>query len=245
MSNEKIIIGCSTFNESYWKGVFYPEDLPRKDWFAYYCKHFNTYEMNSSFYKFPTAKVLQGWYQKAPDGFLFSVKMYKGVTHFKRFNDCERLIAEFYAVCRDNLKEKLACVLFQLPPSFSYSEEKLELILNAIDFSFTNVIEFRNESWWRSDVYESLRQKDVVFCNVSYPKLPETIVATTTTGYVRFHGVPKLFYSGYGYEALKRWYNDIMRHDLEKTFIYFNNTASEHGILDALELNKIANKATR
>jgi uncharacterized protein YecE (DUF72 family) len=163
MSNEKIIIGCSTFNESYWKGVFYPEDLPRKDWFAYYCKHFNTYEMNSSFYKFPTAKVLQGWYQKAPDGFLFSVKMYKGVTHFKRFNDCERLIAEFYAVCRDNLKEKLACVLFQLPPSFSYSEEKLELILNAIDFSFTNVIEFRNESWWRTDVYESLRTERCCF----------------------------------------------------------------------------------
>jgi uncharacterized protein YecE (DUF72 family) len=235
----QIIVGCSSFNESYWKGIFYPDALPAKDRFAYYCQYFNTYEMNNTFYKFPTAKVLQGWYAKAPDGFLFSVKMYKGVTHFKRFDECERLIAEFYAVCRENLKEKLACVLFQLPPSFSYSEEKLEMILNAVDHSFTNAIEFRNESWWRDDVYEALHEKGVIFCNVSYPKLPETTIATTPIGYIRFHGVPKLFYSGYGHDELQRWHDDIMRRDWEKAFIYFNNTASEHGILDALELDRM------
>src|SRR6476660_782130 len=115
MKTSKIITGCSSFNESYWKGVFYPEDLPRKLWFDHYCKFFDTYELNATFYKFPTDRSLTAWYNNSPDGFLFAVKMYKGVTHFKRFGDCERLIGEFYETARKNLKEKLGPVLFQLP----------------------------------------------------------------------------------------------------------------------------------
>lgn len=74
MKKEDINIGCSSFYNSYWKGVFYPEDLPKKEWFAYYCKHFNTYELNATFYRFPTLKSLQNWYDKSPQDFLFSVK---------------------------------------------------------------------------------------------------------------------------------------------------------------------------
>lgn len=239
MKKNQIITGCSSFNEAYWKGVFYPESLPRKDWFAFYCRHFKTYEMNGSFYRFPTDKSLASWYGKAPDGFLFSVKMYKGVTHFKKFNGCKTEIADFYTVCRENLKEKLACVLFQLPPSFRYSHERLQQILEALDYSFENVIEFRHESWWREDVYDAFRKKGIVFCNVSYPELPEEIVPTANTGYVRLHGVPKLFYCGYGQAELERRYEEISRQGWEKAFVYFNNTASSEGITDALGFEKL------
>lgn len=239
MEPVRMLTGCSSFNESYWKGVFYPENLPRKEWFAYYCRHFNTYEFNGSFYKFPTDKSLAAWYDKAPEGFLFSVKMYKGVTHFKKFNDCHKEVADFYAVCREQLREKLACVLFQLPPSFGYSEGNLERILQTLDFSFTNVVEFRNASWWRKKVYDAFREKNIVFCNVSYPKLPEEIIFTAPNGYVRLHGVPKLFYSGYNDAELAQLKEKLITQDWKKVFVYFNNTASAEGIRNALEFKKM------
>lgn len=235
----KIITGCSSFNETYWKGVFYPEDLPRKDWFGYYCQHFATYEMNGTFYRFPTDKAMAGWYEKSPKEFLFSVKMYKGVTHYKKFADCQREISDFYAVCANNLKEKLACILFQLPPSFSFSAERLSLILDSLDHSFTNAIEFRHASWWCDEVYETLQKAGIIFCNVSYPGLPEHIVATAKTGYVRLHGVPKLFYSGYTEENLHNLHSELLKQDQQKVFIYFNNTASDQGILNALDFKRL------
>jgi uncharacterized protein YecE (DUF72 family) len=238
MKTQAIHTGCSSFNESYWKGVFYPEDLPRKDWFAYYCQHFDTYEMNGTFYKFPTAKALGGWYQKSPDGFLFAVKMYRGVTHYKRFRDCSREIAEFYAICREQLKEKLACVLFQLPASFSYSDENLQLVIDALDYSFDNVIEFRNNDWWRQEVYDALRERNITFCNVSYPKLPDQLIATNAIGYVRLHGVPKLFYSGYSDAFLQNLKVSMGAQHWEKAFVYFNNTASAEGVRNALTFQK-------
>lgn len=237
----KIIPGCSSFNERYWQDVFYPEDLPRKDWFTYYCRHFDTYEMNGTFYRFPTSKALANWYDKSPKGFQFSVKMYKTVTHLKKFVDCEREIAEFYAVCRNNLKEKLACVLFQLPRSFSYSEDNLELLLESLDYSFTNVVEFRNAGWWRNNVFKAFAEHGIIFCTVSYPNLPEGLVKTASEGYVRLHGVPKLFYSGYGENYLSALKDDIGSIGWDKAFIYFNNTASTEGILDALEFRGLVN----
>jgi uncharacterized protein YecE (DUF72 family) len=238
MKKQHLYIGTSSFNTGYWKGIFYPEDLPRSKWFDYYCRHFDTYELNATFYRFPTVKSLQGWYHKTPPHFLFAAKAHKIITHFKKFNDCRQEIDEFYAIASEGLKEKLGCVLFQLPPSFDYSEEKLQSILGYMNGSFKNVIEFRNESWWRQEVYDALAEKNITFSAVSFPKLPETIVKTTATGYVRFHGVPKLFYSQYSAEELRQWLQNIRMQDWNEAFIYFNNTASAAGILNALELQK-------
>lgn len=239
MKTPEIITGCSSFNEWRWKGIFYPDDLPRTKWFAYYCRFFNTYELNATFYKFPTPKSLAGWYAKSPEDFLFAVKMYKGVTHFKKFNDCERLISEFYAVCGENLKEKLSAVLFQLPPSYSFTDERLALLLKSVDRSFTNVIEFRHASWWRQEVYDALAGNNVIFCNVSYPGLPENIIATTNTGYVRLHGNRKLFYSGYETAELESLSAGTIAAGWKKAFVYFNNTASVEGIRNALAFREI------
>lgn len=238
MKKQDIHIGTSAFSNGYWKGVFYPEDLPRSKWFDYYCTQFNTYELNATFYRFPTVKSLQGWYNKTPEGFAFAVKAHKVITHFKKFNDCRHEIDGFYAIAKEGLREKLGCVLFQLPPSFAYSPEKLELILSYMNPDFKNVIEFRNESWWLQEVYDALRKSNITFCSVSYPKLPLTIVKTTGTGYIRFHGVPKLFYSEYSAEELQQWHEGILRNDWKEVFVYFNNTASTAGIINALEMKK-------
>ncbi|MCW4470531.1 DUF72 domain-containing protein [Flavobacterium sp. MFBS3-15] len=234
MKPENIITGCSSYNTASWKGLFYPEDIPKSKWFQYYCEHFSTYELNSTFYKFPTVKTLQNWYNKTPGEFLFSAKAFKGITHYKKFSNCTQEIADLYGTLSEGLAEKLACVLFQLPPSFSYSEERLALIIESLDFSFKNVVEFRHESWWRQDVAEALANAGITFCSVNYPKLPTDIIATTSTGYVRMHGNPKLFYSKYSEGDLQDLHKKLLAHNFHEAFVYFNNTASEAAIENAI-----------
>jgi uncharacterized protein YecE (DUF72 family) len=235
-----IRIGCSSYYNSRWKGVFYPEDMPPKQWFDFYCQHFNTYEINATFYKAPTIRTLTTWYNKAPEGFTYAVKAPKQITHIKKFVDCEEDIMQFYAVCRNGLKDKLGCILFQLPPSFSYTEERLDLILSSLNPEFRNVIEFRNESWWHDDVYAALAKNNITFCTVNYPKLPTNVVDTTQTGYVRLHGNPQLFYSEYSEEELQMLYSDIISQDnLNEVYVYFNNTASSAAIINAQQFERM------
>jgi uncharacterized protein YecE (DUF72 family) len=243
MGAPKIIIGCSGYYNKQWKGLFYPEDLPTSQWFAYYCDHFSTYEINATFYRFPTVKGMQGWYKKAPEGFTYAVKAPKQITHIKRFDDCTEEIAKFYNSCKEGLAEKLGCILFQLPPSFSYSQERLQLITASLSAEFKNVVEFRNESWWRPDVYTALAEAGITFCSVNYPKLPTNVIATTASGYVRLHGNPRLFYSEYSKQELQDLYNDSAKqHNLTEVYIYFNNTASSAAISNALQFEEITGK---
>jgi uncharacterized protein YecE (DUF72 family) len=234
---KNIQIGCSSYNNRYWKGIFYPEDLPTSKWFDYYCQHFDTYEMNGTFYKFPTVRIFENWYKKVPEGFLFSVKAPKDITHFKKFVDCETLLADFYNFCEKGLKEKLGPILFQLPPSYNFTPERLHNIINSLDKKFQNVVEFRHQSWWNQEVWEALLQNNITFCSVSYPGLPEDILTQFPIIYIRFHGNKKLFYSGYSKEDLDKIKNAISDSSTQ-AFVYFNNTAGTEGILNTLEFKK-------
>lgn len=240
MENLKLHIGCSSYYNSNWKPEFYPKDLVKSKWFDFYCEHFSTYEMNGTFYKAPTLKVMQNWYDKSPENFIYTVKAPKTITHLKRFKDCKDDIKTFYQVCKEGLKEKLGLLLFQLPPSFHYSEENLELVLNSLDSSFKNVVEFRHESWWKKEVFEILERHKIIFCNVSHPTLPDSIFKTNSIGYFRFHGSPKMFYSSYNKDYLQQILLEIRKNSFEEFYIYFNNTASTAGVLNALEMKKLA-----
>ena len=236
----KAYIGCSGFYNSHWKGIFYPEDLPIGNWFTYYCEHFNTFEINSTFYKFPTIKVLDNWYNKTPLRFLFAVKAPREITHLKKFNDCSQKINEFYNTCEIGLKDKLGCILFQFPPSFKYSKELLELIINSLKSSFQNVVEFRNTSWWNPEVFNAFKENNITFCSVNHPQLPEDIIVNTSSVYIRLHGNPKIFYSSYSEEYLKSLHNRITQNvKIKNSFVFFNNTASTAGILNAQYFNLI------
>ena len=238
MKND-LYIGCSSFYNSYWKKIFYPEDIPSAKWFQYYCTHFNTYEMNGTFYKSPTLKVMENWFLKTPDNFLLSVKAPRDITHYKKFVDCQALINDFYAVCENGLKHKLGPILFQLPPSYHYSQERLSSIINQLNPEFNNVVEFRHESWWIPEVWEEMTKHNITFCSVSHPQLPETIFTSFPIIYIRLHGRQKLFYSDYPTEELQSITDIISRNKTKPAFIYFNNTASTAGILNALELKKL------
>jgi uncharacterized protein YecE (DUF72 family) len=100
-------VGCSGFHYKHWKELFYPKDLPQRKWFEFYIKHFNTLELNVTFYKFPRLPALEVWYNTSPEDFCFSVKVPKAITHFKQFNDTHRMLNDFYETSREGLKEKL------------------------------------------------------------------------------------------------------------------------------------------
>lgn len=235
MKNE-ILIGCSSYNNRYWKGIFYPDNMTASDMFEFYYQHFNTYEFNGSFYRFPTLRVFNNWYNKAPENFLFSVKAPKEITHIKQFSDCENLLSEFYNVCKNGLKEKLACVLFQFPPSYFFTSKRLQQIIRNLDLNFKNVIEFRHKSWWNPEVWDAFLENNITFCSVSHPQLPQTIFKDFPLVYIRLHGIPQMFYSSYSLEELLQI---KIATSLKSGFMYFNNTASEAGILNALEMKRI------
>lgn len=234
-------IGCSGFSYKEWKEAFYPKGLAQSKWFDFYTQHFDTLELNVTFYRFPTLNSLKGWFDKAPEGFSFSAKVPRSITHFKKFEDTERMIEDFYGLLKEGLKEKLACVLFQLPPTLIYSREKLEKIISQVDPAFNNVIEFRHESWWKKNVQTILKKHNISFCGVSFPKIIfDDAVINTPIGYYRFHGVPKLFYSEYDEAFIDKIYSEIAENKKVKTaYIYFNNTASLAALHNAKYFQKL------
>jgi len=227
-------IGCSGFHYKHWKVKFYPEGLPQTKWFDFYCKHFSTLELNVTFYRFPQLSFLETWYKKSPSDFRFSVKAPRAITHYKKFNDTTALISSFYETINNGLKEKLGPVLFQMPPQFNYTEERLERIINSLDNSFINVLEPRHVSWWRDDVYNELGKHNISFCGMSHPLLPDDVIQNTSQIYYRFHGVPLLYTSSYADDFLKKITNAIKSNPSTKeAWIYFNNDSQVAAIENA------------
>lgn len=221
-------IGCSGYSYREWKEIFYPKGLPAKDWFHFYTTHFSMLELNNTFYNFPKLKNLQSWYSKAPDDFIFVVKAPRTITHHKKLKDCADLINEFYNVCNEGLQEKLGCLIFQMPPSYHYSEENLARIINAADKNFTTVFELRHASWWNTNVYKAFKENHIVFCSVSFPELNDDVVTTSETLYYRFHGIPDLYFSTYSEEALKIIADKIIeeKENIQTVYCAFNNTGN-------------------
>ncbi|MEO6169132.1 MAG: DUF72 domain-containing protein [Chitinophagales bacterium] len=232
-------IGCSGFYNSHWRGIFYPEKLPQKDWFDFYSKQFNSVEINATFYKFPTAESLGKWSKKSPDNFLFSVKAPRIITHFKKFIDCKEQLSDFYAACGNGLGDKLSCTLFQLPPGIHFEQDTLLRIIGSLDTKFKNVIEFRHKSWWRQSVYDLLSKSNITFCSTSHPSLPSTVIKNSATGYIRLHGKEKMFYSSYSDGSLHLLYQAVSRKKFKDVYIYFNNTAGIAGVMNAKQLQEI------
>ncbi|HET9487331.1 MAG TPA: DUF72 domain-containing protein [Chryseosolibacter sp.] len=242
-SMKKWWIGCSGFYYKHWREKFYPKGLPQRKWFEFYCEYFNTVELNVTFYRFPKIEALQGWYERSPDDFRFTVKAPRLITHYKKFHNAWREVGDFYALAGNGLREKLGCVLFQLPPNLVYSEAHLENILATVDPAFTNVIEFRHESWWKPKVYKTLKDNNITFCGISYPSLPDEVISSRPVLYYRFHGVPQLYASSYSREKMKQVCDDINAfRGISDVYIYFNNDIDVGAVYNARELRQLVTK---
>lgn len=233
-------IGCSGFYYKHWKEIFYPEGLPQRKWFEFYCEHFNTLELNVTFYRFPQLVSLKSWQERSPDNFSFSVKAPRIITHFKQFHNVTDLISDFYSIIHEGLGSKLGCVLFQMPPRIAYNEERLYRIIDSLDRSFNNVLEFRHESWWNPNVYKTMSEREITFCGMSHPQLPRDIIQNTKILYYRFHGIPELYKSPYKLSDLTNFVEAVENNrKTNQAFIYFNNDIDASAIANAHELQRI------
>ena len=239
-------IGCSGFFYKHWREKFYPPGLPQKRWFEYYCEHFNTVELNVTFYRYPKLEALEGWHARSPEHFRFTVKAPRLVTHYKKFHGAKREANDFYLLASRGLREKLGCVLFQLPPNLVYSDENLKNIVETLDASFVNVLEFRHESWWNEKVFEVLKREGITFCGISYPALPDDVMRSVPVLYHRFHGVPDLYASRYSKKALEEVKAKISSfRGVTDAYVYFNNDIYAEAIRNARELIEMASGLQR
>jgi uncharacterized protein YecE (DUF72 family) len=228
-------IGCSGFHYKHWKERFYPEDLAQKKWFDYYCQHFKTLELNVTFYRFPQLSFLQNWHANSPDDFRFAVKAPRAITHYRKFINTVDFISSFYDTINNGLQEKLGPVLFQMPPNFQYDDDKLDRVINSLDPSFNNVFEPRHASWWNKKVYDRLAEKNITFCGMSYPGLPDDVIQNAPSVYYRFHGVPDLYSSPYSEESLKKVIG-AMHKTTKVGWFYFNNDINAVAPYNAKEM---------
>ncbi len=231
-------LGCSGFYYNHWKGRFYPEKLPKNKWLQYYAQQFNTVELNNTFYRYPRESMLQGWRDKTPDNFKFTLKANRAITHTRKFHNTEALTELFYKLAYV-LQDKLLCVLFQLPPFVHKNLELLEKIASQIDPKVTNVLEFRHESWWSDDIYAFMEKKGLVFCSVSSSNLPERLVSTASTVYVRFHGKNGWYAGFYPDEELKVWAEKIKEQKAKRALCYFNNDVNANAVKNCQTLKTL------
>jgi uncharacterized protein YecE (DUF72 family) len=233
-------IGCSGYHYAEWKGLFYPENIPKSKWFEFYCEHFNTIELNTTFYRFPRVEFLKAWYKRSPENFSFSVKAPRLITHFKRLKDAKKYLSDFYKAATDGLQDKLGCVLFQFPANFRFEEDHLDRIVGLLDPAFNNVVEFRHPSWWTEGAINVLSDHQITFAGMSHPDLPEDVMKSTHTIYYRFHGVPHLYISKYEHQKLE-WIAHAIQHleGINEAYIYFNNTAEGAAIVNSKQFKEI------
>jgi len=168
-----IRIGCSGWNYKHWRnGVFYPPRLPPRRWLEFYANHFETVEINSTFYRLPRESAVANWAAESPPGFVFAVKMSRYATHIKRLRDLGPSIGLFYKRIRPFVgSPKLGPVLWQLPPGFRRDDERLAQALAQLPAG-RHCFEFREPSWFAEPVYELLRAHGVALVIGDDPRRP-------------------------------------------------------------------------
>jgi len=214
-------IGCSGYYYRHWQGLWYPADLSASKWFSFYAGRFDTLEINASFYRFPTASAVKRWRAQASDGFVYTIKAPRLITHRRRFRNCDAAIEDFYHTI-SALDGALGCVLFQMPPSVHYSQETLAWILSRLDGGFRNVVEFRHPSWWNDAAIAEVARAGAIFCSVHAPGLPDDIICPDGHIYLRFHGVP-WYRQHYSQAQLVSWADRVRESRATEIWAYFNN----------------------
>src|SRR5437764_11172520 len=157
-----ITIGTSGWVYPHWKGLFYPRDLPSKEWFAYYAARFPTVEINNSFYRLPFEQTFRNWRAQAPPGFCYAVKASRYITHLKRLKDPKEPVHLFWSRAK-LLGGRLGPVLFQLPPRFPADPARLEALLRALPIDMRAAFEFRDPSWGTGEVLGLLDKNGAAF----------------------------------------------------------------------------------
>jgi uncharacterized protein YecE (DUF72 family) len=226
--------GTSGWSYASWKPDFYPAKLASAKFLQHYASRLNTVEVNHTFRRFPTEKLLCGWADSTPANFKFAIKAHQNITHVKRLRDVGEFTKDFLGALRP-LDEagKLACVLFQLPPFLKCDVALLDEFLAALPRSLRAAFEFRHESWFTEPVYAALRKGNAALCEAESEKLETPQVETTDFAYLRLR---KESYSGEEFAAIGKRVATLAAHG--DAFVYFKHEETPEGALLAERLLK-------
>jgi len=236
-----IRIGCSGWNYEHWrKGVFYPPRLPPRRWLEFYAQHFDTVEVNSTFYRLPRENAVPNWARESPPGFLFAVKMSRYVTHIKRLRDLPPSLELFYSRIRPLVgSPKLGPMLWQLPGTFQRDDERLADALGLLPPG-RHCFEFRHASWFADEVYELLRSHGVALVIGDTPQRPfQTHELTADWTFIRFHHGTRGRGSNYSERELDEWAQRIEAWAAcVDVYAYFNNDWNGYAVRNGLWLKR-------
>lgn len=241
MEKGKIYIGTSGWDYGHWTGVFYPEKISGKEKLEFFSRHFDTVEINYSFYRLPAAETFENWKNKTPDGFIFSVKASRYITHIKRLSDVRGAWTGFLDRAR-KLEKKLGPILLQFPRTFGYNQENFGRLERFLSFkgkgNLKLAFEFRDHSWQNREVFKSLGKNNSAFVLSDSPRAPIGGVITAGFVYVRMHGGKELYGSKYSKKELMGFAEKIRKWSAAglDSYIYFNNDASGYAVENAKDL---------
>ncbi|MDX1660998.1 MAG: DUF72 domain-containing protein [Gemmatimonadota bacterium] len=216
-------VGTSGFGYKAWKGAFYPEDLPDSEMLAYYAGRMNAVEINNTFYRMPTASLLDGWRQKVPESFRFALKASRKITHQKKLADCADETA-YLTETATGLGERLGPLLVQLPPYLKKDVVRLTDFLALLPEGFPAAVEFRSSSWFDDETYAALEDAGVALVASDMDDKPEPpVVATAPFGYARLRRVD------YDEEDLARWADRFTERGWDDVYVFFKHEDAATG----------------
>lgn len=225
-------IGCSGWSYKGWLGTFYPSHYASSDFLRLYSSVFETVEIDSTFYRIPGRSVVEKWRDSTPDGFLFSPKVPGEITHERKLKDADKLMEDFISTVQ-KLGGKLGPVLLQLPPSFAFDSgwDRFRSFIETLPEDVEFGVEFRNETWFRNEVYQALRRKGLtlVWADAHYTGIHPEL--TSQNVYLRLVGDRSIPETEFG-RVVKNRTNDITewasriddaKDDIERAFVFSNN----------------------
>jgi uncharacterized protein YecE (DUF72 family) len=232
----QVHVGCSGWFYWHWREAFYPPGLPTTAWFRHYATQFGTVELNAPFYSWPTVATVHTWRRQATRRrFVYTIKVNELITHVRRFSRTGALVKDFGLIA-DLLGSRFGCFLFQLPPSLHYNAALLRRIVMQLDPKRRNVVEFRHPSWWNNRVYDTFAARNIVFCSVSAPRLPDDLIKTGDEIYIRFHGPQRWYRHDYSDRELAVWAERIRASGAKRAWAYFNNDREANALKNARTL---------
>ncbi|MGA2766225.1 MAG: DUF72 domain-containing protein [Spirochaetia bacterium] len=210
-------IGTSGYSYKEWKGGFYPEDLKASEMLPYYAQRLGTVEINNTFYRLPSKKLLDGWSSQVPDTFRFVLKVSQKITHFKRLKGVEEETG-YLVESAASLGAKLGALLVQIPPNFARDDERLAAFLALLPAGMRAALEVRNQSWLVPDVFSLLEKHGVALVASQTDEAPEPpIVRTAPWGYLRLRK------TAYEPGELTAWARRIADMGWEEAFVFFKH----------------------
>lgn len=237
----KVFIGTSGWTYDGWRGPFYPKDVPKKRWLAWYATQFASAEINGSFYRTPSLEAVRGWREQTPSGFVFAWKASKFITHWKRLSQTSANSIALMVTRLEALGPKAGPVLFQLPPHFTADRERLAAFLPLLPTAYRYAFEFREASWYDDNVFDLLRDHGCTLCLSDHHDAPAPWEVTARHVYVRGHGPTGEYRGSYPDKTLRRWAHAIAEWKRQRrtVYVYFDNDQKSAAPRDALRLKEM------